>query len=79
MTGSLRKPSLDLGKYGKQDTFLLLFLAIILAAGVLSAGNKCSIINNVEREIMILPAGNRVLWRSGRENCDKKELAEALS
>ncbi len=68
----------NLVKYGKQNIFHRLFLAIILSAGVLSAENKCSIINNVERKIKILPAGRQVPRRCGRDICDKRELAEAL-
>ena len=68
----------NLVKYGKQNIFHRSFLAIILSAGVLSAENKCSIINNVEKKIKILPAGKQVPRRCGRDICDKKELAEAL-
>lgn len=68
----------DLDKYGKQNIFHRSFLAIILSAGVLSAENKCSIINNVERKIKILPAGKQVPRCCGRDICDKGELAEAL-
>ena len=62
----------DLDKYGKQNIFHRSFLAIILSAGVLSAENKCSIINNVERENKILPAGKQVPRCCGRDICDKK-------